>query len=255
MWKVSAVIITYNEAQNIGRCLKSLEEVAEEIIVVDNFSTDDTKTIVSSFPNARLISQAWLGYGPQKNTGIAEAVYEYILSIDADEELDPMLIHEIKMAKSLAPAGLYAFHRVNYYYTKFLKHGAEYPDLKIRMFPRNAATWSEDLVHEKLIASADLKVEKLNGELLHYTYNRMFDHIRKANKYSSLAAQNNFNQGKKSSWGKILFSPPFTFIQAYFLKRGFLDGANGFIAAAFHAYGTFMKYAKLWELHQKKLPE
>ncbi|HVY76117.1 MAG TPA: glycosyltransferase family 2 protein [Puia sp.] len=251
MWKISAVIITHNEAQNIGRCLKSLEAVADEIVVVDNLSTDHTGDIVSRFPNARFIPQPWLGYGPQKNLGNAEAAHEYILSIDADEALDPALADAIKKIKAESPRGTYTFQRLNFYYTRFLKHGAEYPDLKIRIFPKSKVQWSEDLVHETLVFREELPTEKLDGYLLHYTYYQIADHIQKANKYSSLSAQNLYKRGKKTSWAKILFSPPFTFIQAYFLKRGFLDGVNGFFAAVFHAYGTFMKYTKLWELHQK----
>ncbi|WP_205508328.1 glycosyltransferase family 2 protein [Longitalea arenae] len=251
MNSITAVIITHNEARNIQRCLASLQTVADEIIVVDSFSTDDTVAICRQH-GAIVKQQAWLGFGPQKNLGIQLASHEYILSLDADEALDDELKASIRTAKNQGLQGMYDFTRLNYYYGKFLRHGVEYPDYKIRLFPKSKVRWNDELVHETLLLSPGLSQHRLKGHLLHYTYFTIQEHVAKANKYTNLGAELNFKKGKKVSWGKIIFGPLATFLQAYIFKRGFLDGGHGFIVAAFHAYGAFMKYTKIWQLQQEK---
>jgi glycosyltransferase involved in cell wall biosynthesis len=250
MNSITAVIITHNEARNIQRCLASLKSVADEIIVVDSFSTDDTLAICKQ-EGAIVQQQTWLGFGPQKNVGIQLAKHDYILSLDADEALDEALKKEILAAKNQGLNGVYDFTRLNYYYGKFLYHGHEYPDYKIRLFPKATVRWNEELVHETLLVPDDLPKKRLKGHLLHYTYFTIQEHVTKANKYTNLGAELNYRKGKKASWFKILFGPLATFIQAYIIKGGFLDGGHGFIVAVFHAYGTFMKYTKLWELNNQ----
>ncbi|WP_207511425.1 glycosyltransferase family 2 protein [Longitalea luteola] len=251
MSPITAVIITHNEARNIQRCLASLKTVADEIIVVDSFSTDGTVAICQQ-EGAIVKQQAWLGFGPQKNAGIQLASHEYILSLDADEALDDELQAAILAAKNQGLRGMYDFTRLNYYYGKFLRHGVEYPDYKIRLFPKSKVQWNDELVHETLLLPPDVPQNRLKGHLLHYTYFTIQEHVAKANKYTSLGAELNYKKGKKASWGKIIFGPLATFLQAYIFKLGFLDGGHGFIVAAFHAYGAFMKYTKLWQLHNEK---
>jgi glycosyltransferase involved in cell wall biosynthesis len=244
MSPITAVIITHNEARNIQRCLASLKTVADEIIVIDSFSTDDTVAICRQ-EGAIVKQQAWLGFGPQKNVGIKQASHEYILSLDADEALDEELMASILAAKNQGLQGMYEFTRLNFYYGKFLYHGFEYPDYKIRLFPKGKVRWNDELVHETLQLSPDVTQKRLKGHLLHYTYFTIQEHVAKANKYTDLGAELNYKKGKVASWFKILFGPLATFVQAYIFKRGFLDGGHGFIVAAFHAYGAFMKYTKL----------
>jgi glycosyltransferase involved in cell wall biosynthesis len=251
MSSITAVIITHNEARNIQRCLASLKTVADEIIVVDSFSTDDTVAICQQ-QGAIVKQQAWLGFGPQKNAGIQLASHEYILSLDADEALDDELKASILAAKNQGLQGMYDFTRLNYYYGKFLRHGVEYPDYKIRLFPKSKVRWNDELVHETLLLSPEVPQNRLKGHLLHYTYFTIQEHVAKANKYTNLGAELNYKKGKKASWFKIIFGPLATFLQAYIFKRGFLDGGHGFIVAAFHAYGAFMKYTKLWQLNNEK---
>ncbi|MBO9199937.1 MULTISPECIES: glycosyltransferase family 2 protein [Niastella] len=251
MNSITAVIITHNEARNIQRCLASLRSVADEIIVVDSFSTDDTVTICKQ-EGAIVIQQSWLGFGPQKNVGIQKASHEYILSLDADEALDEELQKSILAAKNEGLQDMYEFTRSNFYYGKFLRHGLEYPDFKIRLFPKSKVRWNDELVHETLQIAPGLSLKRLKGHLLHYTYYLIEEHVAKANKYTTLGAELNFKRGKKASWFKILFSPLATFVQAYIIKGGFLDGGHGFILAVFHAYGAFMKYTKLWQLNNEK---
>lgn len=248
---ISAVIITKNEERNIRRCLESIRQVADEVIVVDDFSTDGTVAICREF-NVRVISQQWLGFGPQKNVGNLAAKHEYILSLDADEALDPELAAAILTEKNKGLQGVYTLCRLNYYYGRFIRHGLEFPDIKVRLFHKEQARWADQLVHETLQLPPAVKRVHLNGLLLHYSYYTFEEHILKANKYTTLAARNYFRNGRKASRMKILLSPVFTFFRAYFFKRGFLDGKHGFVLAVMHAHGSFVKYVKLWELHHNK---
>ena len=245
--KLSVVLITHNEARNIERCLISVKPVADEIIVIDSFSTDDTAALCRQH-GAIVQQQTWQGFGPQKNLGIQAAQYEYILSVDADEALDATLQASILSEKAKGLHGVYDFTRLNYYYGKFLKHGVEYPDYKIRIFPKSNVQWNNELVHETLLVPPGITKTRLKGHLLHYTYFHIREHVAKANKYTDLGAALNKEQGKSASWFKILFSPLSSFIRAFVIKRGFLDGRHGFVVAIMHAYGTFLKYIKLWEI-------
>ncbi|OQP50635.1 hypothetical protein A4H97_01995 [Niastella yeongjuensis] len=244
---ITAVIITKNEERNIKRCLDSLMPVVDEIIVVDSNSTDNTVAICQQ-AGAKVILQNWLGYGPQKNLGNNAASHDYILSIDADEALDEQLTQAILEEKRKGLQGIYQLSRFNYYYGKFIRHGADYPDKKIRLFNRANTHWDEKDVHETLVIAPGQKTTALKGHLLHYTYYRVEEHISKINYYTNLAAQDYIKRGKKASIFKIIFSPLMTFIQSYIFKRGFLDGLHGFILAIMHAYAAFARYVKLWEL-------
>jgi Glycosyltransferases involved in cell wall biogenesis len=244
---ISAVIITRNEERNIKRCLDSIRTVADEIIVVDSFSTDNTVAICRE-AGARVIQQNWLGYGPQKNTGNNAATHDYILSMDADEALDAELAQAITEEKQKGLKGVYQLSRLNYFYGKFIKHGTEYPDKKIRLFNRRQASWDERLVHEPLNIQPGVQCTSLRGHLLHYTYYRFEEHIQKSNMYTSLSAQDYFRRGKKARASKIIFSPLGAFVQSYILKRGFLDGMHGFVLAVMNAHAAFMRYVKLWEM-------
>jgi len=244
---ITAVIITKNEEKNIQRCLDSLKTVADEIIVVDSHSTDNTVALCQQ-AGAKVIVQNWLGYGPQKNLGNNAAKNDYILSIDADEALDKQLTQALLEEKSKGLQGIYQISRFNYYYGKFIRHGSDYPDKKIRLFNRANTHWDEKDVHETLVLGPNQKITVLKGHLLHYTYYRVEEHILKINYYTTLAAQDYIKRGKKASIFKIVMSPLSTFIQSYILKRGFLDGMHGFILAIMHAYAAFARYVKLWEL-------
>ncbi len=249
MDRISAVVITKNEARNVERCLRSLAPVADEILVVDEFSSDGTAAICERL-GARVVQHAWTGFGPQKNLGNGLARHGWILSVDADEALDPFLQRAIAEAKAAGLRGAYEVSRLNFYYGRFLRHGADYPDRKIRLFPRSAARWNGSLVHEGLELSAPLPVTRLDGHLLHYTHLDVDEHVAKANRYTALAARDAFERGKRPSLAKMLLGPPATFLRAYVVKGGFLDGRHGLLVAALHAHATFLKHAKLWNLHR-----
>ncbi|MEO7176069.1 MAG: glycosyltransferase family 2 protein [Saprospiraceae bacterium] len=252
--QLSVIICTHNEAARIAACLQSLRGVADEIIVVDDASTDQTVLIASSL-GARVVQEPWRGFGAQKNQAAELAAHHYVLSLDADEALSPQMQQSIVLAKQKGLQGVYSLDRINKYYGKYLRHGLENPDHKARLYPKDICSWSLDKVHERLLMPDDLSIQLLEGKLLHDTYPKFSDHVQKADRYTSLAAAQYFADGKKASIAKIIFSPWAVFIKAYFLKLGLLDGLHGFILAYMHAQGTFLKYVKLWDLQrvQKEL--
>ena len=246
---ISAVIITKDERRNVERCLRSLAPVADELVVVDDHSTDGTRELCERL-GARVVPHAFAGFGPQKNFANGLASHEYVLSLDADEALDEPLQRAILAAKAAGLRGAYAVSRLNSYYGRFVRHGLEYPDRKVRLFPRGRARWDERLVHEGLDLEPGLPVTRLDGHLLHYTYARLEEHAAKADRYTTLAARDAFQRGVAPSLLRVLLGPLVTFLRAYLLKRGFLDGAHGLVLAAMHAQGALLKHAKLWDLHR-----
>jgi glycosyltransferase involved in cell wall biosynthesis len=249
MSRLSAVVITKNEAHNVERCLASLAPIADEIVVVDDFSSDDTAARCERL-GARVVRQAWLGFGPQKNFANALARNEWILSIDADEALDPFLQRALAEAKAAGLRGVYEVARLNWYYGRFIRHGLVYPDRKIRLFPRGKASWDERLVHEGLRLAEPLPLTRLDGHLLHYTYASLEEHVAKASRYTTLAAEDAFRRGARPSLARMVLSPAAVLLKSFLLKRGFLDGAHGLVLAIMHASAAFLKHAKLWDLHR-----
>jgi glycosyltransferase involved in cell wall biosynthesis len=247
MDRISAVLITKDEARNVERCLASLAPVVDEIVVVDGFSTDDTVARCERL-GARVVGHGWLGFGPQKNFANALARHDWILSVDADEALDPFLQRAIAEAKAAGLSGAYEVSRLNWYYGKFVRHGLEHPDRKVRLFPRGKVRWNESLVHEGLVFSEPLPVTRLDGHLLHYTYARVEEHVAKANRYTTLAAEDAHRRGVRPSLAKALLSPLAVLVKAYLLRLGFLDGRHGLVLAVLHANAAFLKAVKLWDL-------
>lgn len=251
MHPISAVIITHNEEENIGRCLEALQKVSEEIIIIDSLSTDKTIEIAKGF-GAKIFSLQWKGFGPQKNAGLKEATHNYILALDADEVLTDEAIEEINILKIKGLKGVYEFPLLNFYFGKFLKHGLEYPNYKKRLFDKSNVTWNENLVHESLILPAGYPILRLSGHIKHYSYSSIAHYLTKANNYTTVGAIELKSKGKKNYLFKMLFSPSFVFIKSYFIKAGFLDGTHGFVTAIFNAHTNFLKYAKLWELYRNE---
>lgn len=251
MDQISAVIITYNASETISRCLDALNQVADEVIVVDRFSTDETVELCRQ-KNATVYSQEWLGFGPQKNYGISKTRYNFILSIDADEIPDKTLVQSILTEKQKGLHGTYALLFKHFYYTGFIKHGAEGVGYKTRLFDKRFIKWDDKEVHENLILPAGSSPAKLKGFIEHYSYKSITYHITKANNYTTQSAVELHKKGKTNYLFKMIFSPPVNFFAAYFLKGGFLDGVNGLILAVFNAHAGFVKNAKLWELIQNE---
>lgn len=249
MDRISAVLITKDEARNVDRCLASLAPVVDEIVVVDGFSTDDTVARCERL-GARVVQHGWLGFGPQKNYANGLARHEWILSVDADEALDPFLQRAIAEAKKAGLRGAYEIARLNWYYGRFVRHGLEYPDRKVRLFPRSKVSWNASLVHEGLELAEPLPVTRLDGHLLHFTYQRVAEHVAKQDRYTTLAAEDAFRRGVRPSLAKLILSPLVVLLKSYLLKRGFLDGVHGLVLSVLHANGTFLKNAKLWDAHR-----
>ena len=236
---ITAIIITKNEAANIKRCLDSVAAVANEIIVIDSGSEDETMAIVEAFP-ARFISTEWKGYTATKNFGNELASHDWILSLDADEELSEGLQKSI-LTLELDTSKAYVFNRLNNYYGKFLRWGGFYPDRKVRLFGKKTARWIGDGVHETLELSKGISSQWLDGDLLHYTYSNLTDHRERQDRYARIAAK---DLAKRSGWKLRLkgwSSPIWRFMSSYFFRLGFMGGKEGFIACKMHARDGWLK--------------
>lgn len=252
MIKLSGVIITFNEERNIETCLKSLVNVVEEIVVVDSFSTDNTKAICSKY-NVIFIEQKFLGYIEQKNFALAQANNNYIVSLDGDEALSPELQQSIINLKKNWTLDGYYCNRFNNFCGQWIKHSDWYPNKKLRVFDRRKAQWKGINPHDNVVMQ-DLneKTGYLKGDILHWTYQTYSEFNLKTEHFSSISAKAYFDLGKKSSIFKILLNPTWAFFKAYFLRFGFLDGFNGFVISVQTANITFLKYSKLRELEKQQ---
>ena len=250
MIPLSAIIITLNEERNIGRCIDSLLPVADEIIVVDSFSTDKTREICAA-RNVRFAENKWPGYALQKNFAQALASHDFILSLDADEALSEELSASILKTKNAGRPGLYSFNRLTNYCGKWIRHGGWYPDVKIRLYDRRQCEWA-GTIHEKLKFPSNQKVEQLQGDCMHYTFYTISDHLLQVDKFTTLMAEEAFHQNKNAAWFQLLFSPLLKFLRDYFFRAGFLDGFEGYLISRISAHATFLKYAKLKQLNSKR---
>ena len=251
MIKLSGVIITFNEERNIEKCLKSLLPVVDEIIVVDSFSTDQTKSICLAY-GVKFIEQTFLGYVEQKNFALKQASYNYIVSLDGDEALSKELQQSITNLKEHWTHDGYFCNRLNNFCGQWIKHSDWYPNKKLRVFDRRKAIWGGYKIHETIIFK-DKKhtVSKLKGDILHYTYQSYSEFNQKTEYFSTIAAKAYFDKGKTAPLWKIWFNSSWAFIKSYFFRLGFLDGVNGLVICVQTANITFLKYTKLRELINK----
>jgi glycosyltransferase involved in cell wall biosynthesis len=243
---LSVVLITKNAARQIAACLESCR-FADEIVVVDSGSSDDTIAIVKSY-NAKVIHKEWLGFGPQKQFAVQQARHDWVLCLDADEWLSLELANEIKVLLNNPQAIAYRFPRSNKFMGRFLRHGEGYPDLSLRLFDRRRARWSDHAVHEYVIA--DGPVENLKGDLMHESGEDIALYLTKQNRYTDLQAQTLFARGKRVGWPKLVFSPLLRFFKFYLLRQGFRDGVPGLVHISIGCFNSYIKYAKLIELHR-----
>jgi len=246
MIKISGVIITYNEEKNIERCLKSLVDVCDEVIVLDSFSTDKTEEICKQF-NVKFFQHKFDGHIQQKNRVISYSENDFILSLDADEVLSDKLKSEILKVKENQQFDAYYFNRLNYYCNKKIKHGGWYPDKKIRLWNKNAGKWGGINPHDTVILNEYTKKKYLAGDLLHYSFNSIEQHLNQINKFSSIKAEVSYRNNKKTNLFKILFKPTIKFLIQFIFKLGFLDGFYGFVICKNSAYAEFLKQIKIKE--------
>lgn len=253
--KISATVITLNEAQKIEPCLQSLLPVADEIIVVDSGSTDKTEMICRQYP-VRFMTHRFEGHVAQKNYAIAQASYDHILSLDADERLSEELTRSIlKVKNEWGSADGYAFNRFNNYCGHWIRYCGWYPDRKIRLWDRRKGSWGGTDPHDRVILSKH-NVIRLEGNLLHYAYFSVDEHLRQMNKFAEIAARAKFKKGEKPIFLiHVILNPFFKFFKKYFLQLGFLDGYYGFVFCAAASSLNFFKYLRLYEYHRRGLPE
>lgn len=250
MIKLSIVIITYNEERNIVRCLDSVKEIADEIIIVDSNSTDRTIEICKS-KGAKVIPHDFENFVKQRNFADSQASHSHVLILDADEVITPELSKSIISIKSNWQYDVYEVNRLNNYCGQWIKHSGWYPEWRPRLFDKRKAHWIGQLVHETLKKEASTTTGKAKGHLLHYSYNSITEHIQKTNKYSDLTAQEAFERGDKSSFFKIWFNPKWRFFRDYIINGGFRDGYYGYTICKISAWGTFLKYSKLRNLYNR----
>lgn len=244
MPKISAVIITYNEESFIEKCLSSIEGIADEIIVVDSFSTDATEEICKKF-NVRFVKHTFAGYKDQKNYAMTLATYKNILSLDADEALSDKLRESILAVKDNWEHDGYYFNRRNNYCGKWIKYSEWYPDRQLRLFYSDKGEWGKYNLHERFIMSNGWKVGKLKGDLLHWPFLSLQDHLDKINKYSLIGAEEFHKAGIKSSIFTPYIHAIWGFIRTYIIKGGIFDGRNGYLICSLYAKSAFNKYKKL----------
>ena len=269
---LSVVIITKNEEENIARTLASVIDFADEIILLDSGSTDRTLAVARTFGDkVKIYQEEWKGFARQKNSAIAKATGDWVLSLDADEEVSPQLADDIRKlfgsnqpvpaTKQIVDGGgpycgvtiaedAFSARRKNFFLGRWIQHGGFYPDSKLRLIRRELARFEDRLVHE------DIKVKgavgQLNGPLLHHAYPTLSSYIEHMNRYSSLGAEMAIASGKGGfSFFNIVCRPWATFFYNYILRGGFLDGREGLLLHLYHAVYVSWKYAKIWELSRK----
>lgn len=254
MHALSVVIITYNEEKKIRHCIESVRMVADEIIVVDSFSDDDTVNIAVSM--GAVVKQCeFNGYINQKNKAISLAANNYVLLLDADEGLSDELADAIAEAKKRFNFSAYSMKRCSIFRGKHIKHGLWYPDKKLRLFDKRFGTCGGLNPHDKIIMEENVDVKLLKGDLLHYTYDTLEEYRKRNEEVSRVAAQSLYDAGIKRSRLKIIFSPLWAFINGYFLRLGFIEGYNGFMIALHTAHQSYLKYQKLRQLQREDITE
>ena len=248
---ISATIIAHNEADQIARAIRSLS-CADEVIVIDSGSADNTMEVAQGC-GARVLSHPWEGFAAQKNFATSQANHDWILSLDADEELDEAAQAAIVAWKATAAdAAGYQFARRAFYLGRWILHSGWYPDFKLRLFDRRKGEWRGAYVHESVVV--DGRIETLPGEILHYTCDSLEDHARRIEFYTGLAAQEMFDRGERVSSLRRFFAPAWIFLNTYFFRLGILDGRQGFAIARMAARYVQRKYAKLsrlWDESEK----
>lgn len=249
MTSISVILITKNEAKNIRPCLESVAW-ANEIIVVDSGSTDGTVSIAREM-SARVYEHEWPGFGPQKNRALGYASHDWVLSIDADERVTLDLRNEIEaVLRAEQTSDSYLIPRLSNYCGRFMRHSGWYPDQLPRLFKRGKARFSDDLVHERLIAEGDSG--ELKGLLLHYAFDDLEEVLHKVNQYSTAGAQMMQRRGRSASLTGAVLRGLWAFMRTYALRGGFLDGREGFMLAVSNAEGTYYRYLKLMLLNRKQ---
>ncbi len=248
---LTVTIITRNESANICAALQSVAW-ADEVVVVDSGSTDDTVAMARRFTE-RVVVREWPGYVAQKNFAAEQATHSWILSLDADERVTQGLAAEIQARlKSTQGEAGFRVPRVSWYLGRWLRSTDWYPDYQLRLYDRTRARWEGRRVHESV--KADGPVGKLTAELLHYPYRDISHHLQTMDRYTTLTAEQAAEQGATASFADLLVRPPIAFLRNYVLRGGIRDGQVGLVVSLLNSYYVFLKFAKLWELRRTRRP-
>lgn len=245
---LSVVLVVQNVAAALPACLASIP-FADEVVVVDSGSTDGTQQCAERH-GARVVQRDWMGFGRQKQFAVAQARNDWVLCLDADEQVSPELARSIVDALKAPAAPVYRMARRNRFLGRWLRHGEGYPDWCTRLFNRNHAAWSDDVVHEKVLYA--VTPGTLQGDLLHESAEDLGKYLQKQNRYSALAAQQLYDRGRRAGALRLVLSPLVRFVKFYVLRRGFLDGLPGLVHTSIGCIASFTKYATLIELQQAK---
>jgi glycosyltransferase involved in cell wall biosynthesis len=245
---LSAVLITLNAASQLEECLRSVV-FCDEIVVVDSGSTDGTVELAEKH-GARVVHAEWRGFGAQKQFAVEQAANDWVLCVDADERVSEKLRNSIKAVLESPPLSAYRFARCNRFMGRYLRHGEGYPDWSLRLFDRRHGRWSDDAVHEKVVA--DGKVGTLVGDLMHDSAETLENYLAKQNRYTTLAARESIRRGKGASAISLVLSPAVRFVKFYLLRLGFLDGAPGLAHILIGCGNSFVKYAKIMTFREGK---
>lgn len=243
---LTLVVITRDAGAQLEECLASAAFAAESI-VVDSGSRDDTVEIARRL-GARVLSHEWIGFGPQKNFAVQQAAHDWVLCLDADERVSAELEGSLRAVMAEPRHSAYAMARRNRFLGRWLAHGEGYPDWSVRVFDRRRARWSEDAVHEHVLAGGS--VGRLRGDLLHASGESLDAYLAKQNRYTTLQAAAMHARGERFSFARLLLSPLFRFLRFYVLRGGFLDGTAGLVHISIGCFNSFCKYAKLRALEQ-----
>jgi len=247
--EIAVVVIAFNEEDRLANALKSVKDIAAEIIVVDSYSQDNTVEVAKQFTN-KVFRRKWTNYSDQKNFANSKASYPWILSLDADECLSPQLQEEILKLKYEEPdVSAFSMPRKVLYLGKWIRHSGWYPDRKLRLFRKEKALWEGEYVHERLVY--DGRILKLKGDIHHFTYRSISDHLERINIFSSLGAKKLYAEKKKCRWFHLVYLPSLRFLKSFFWNAGFLDGYAGFVISVLHGYAVFARYVKLREIWKK----
>lgn len=246
---LSLCVVTLNEESNIERCIRSVP-FASDVVILDSGSQDQTKTLAQRL-GARVFEEPWKGFGPQKRRAVELALHDWVLCLDADEELSSELVQEIYalMIGDLKSPSRHGFKipRRSFYLGRWLYFGGWYPDYQTRLFNRTKLNWSNDILHESVQGAG---IETLHRDLNHYPFENLTDQTQTNNRYSSLGAERLLQKGQPIQLWHLILKPLIKFIELYFVKRGFCDGLPGYIIALGGAYSYFLRYAKAWELQK-----
>ncbi|MCX7770750.1 MAG: glycosyltransferase family 2 protein [Proteobacteria bacterium] len=245
---LSVSIISFNEEDNIGRCLESIKDIADEIIVVDSHSTDRTCEIAERY-GAKVYTEDWKGHVAQKNSALEKCNNPWVLALDCDEVVSEELKKSIIDAINNPIAEGYEVNRRTYYAGRWINH-AWYPDWKLRLVRREKAKWVGTDPHDRL--QIDGKIQRLSGDLYHYSYRNVTDHFKRVVTYAVISAEAYMKEERKAGLLEIVFNPLYGFFKHYVLKLGFLDGMQGFIISMSNFFYTFLKYALIWEKKQRQ---